>query len=1390
MSFRSLSKFYLSATITCLIICSGQFAQAQTVTATDLGASNVDIYKTIRQRVYGFSILSTGGSSTLTALTTQPTGGTYTASDITDFDLYFNTVDNFASATLVGTSSLSAGTGEAINFNAFSQVIADDGLAKYFYIATNVAPGATTGATFSIPSFTVSNFTFSAVVTFGGLSLGPSGTKTIQGQAPFITTWKTDNPGSSNDNQITIPTTGLGYDYDILWFEVGNPTNTGTVTSATGSVTIDFPVPGIYQVEITGQFPRIFFNAGFIFSSQKDSDKILSVEQWGNIAWTSMSNAFAGCDNLRINAVDAPDLSGVTDLSRMFFHAISMNDDISGWNVGSVLNMSGMFRDAESFNQPLDSWSVDGVTNMSEMFYFASAFNQDLNNWQVDNVTNMDSMFGGALAFNGDVSTWHVDNVTNFSGMFSVAEAFNGDISGWQITNATNLGGMFNGAISFNQDISTKIGGGNNGGDAWDTNGVLNMSGLFRRAIAFNQPIVNWDVSTVTDMDDMFSDHPTFNQNITGWVVNNVQEMRSMFENATSFNQNISSWDVSNVNDFNGMFANATSFNQPIGTWTLNSVSNIDMRNMFAGASSFDRDLSGWDVSKLTLAANMFNNSGLSVANYDLLLEGWAAQSVNSGVNFGAQGVFYCSAGTARAALIAAGWFITDAGSKCISLFDGPGLTDPEILDGQAEAIDFGSTSTTKRRTFTILNNQGSVITNVVVTISGTAFSTPSTPVTIGAGSTHNFNIDLSGSTGTFLETVSITSDNFTGTFQFDLIGVVTASPEPEIKVFEGPTVLGSEITSSSTLDFGIEFRGTDVIQEFTITNLGSADLNVSNISTNGAYSVISATSLVIPVDGTEVVQIQLSGATGGAFSEPLTIESDDADEANFSFDLFGIIVGPDLWVVDGLDIFSDPEILNGQSTPIDIGSGTFGTDVVKQLTITDATSVNLAITNISISGTAFSFTPAAPFGVAGEIDGIYDEVLFEITLSGAASGTFNETVTITSDDDAEPIFSFPITGTIISTGCATLPTVNAGADISLCTGNAVSLSGTIGGSATTATWSTTGSGSFDDNTLLGATYTLSGADVSSGSVILTLTVPAAGPCPQVQDQLVVSIASTPVAGSPSVQGNVGVATNIDVISNSTIGSGDVITVTIQNNPSKGTVTVNTNNTISYIAGTGTIGVDSFEYQICNQCNLCSSGTIAIDIANAAPVFTAPSTTPEAAPGQLIVISIPDVISDLNDNIDLNSFSNFSSTANAAFSYDANTGDLTLDYTNAVFTSEQDNISFTICDLLNSCTDVTMQIDLNGEITVFNGISPNADGMNDFFNIENIQFVEPTNNVSIFNRWGDKVYEQENYDSQNPDKRFEGKQNNGTELPSGIYFYKVEFPSGREELTGYLTVKK
>ena len=68
----------------------------------------------------------------------------------------------------------------------------------------------------------------------------------------FITTWKTDNIGSSQDNQITIPTFfGETYDYTVDW---GDGTSDENVT---GDITHTYASPGTYQVAINGIFPRI-----------------------------------------------------------------------------------------------------------------------------------------------------------------------------------------------------------------------------------------------------------------------------------------------------------------------------------------------------------------------------------------------------------------------------------------------------------------------------------------------------------------------------------------------------------------------------------------------------------------------------------------------------------------------------------------------------------------------------------------------------------------------------------------------------------------------------------------------------------------------------------------------------------------------------------------------------------------------------------------------------------------------------------------------------------------------------------------------------------------------------------------------------------------------------
>ena len=78
-------------------------------------------------------------------------------------------------------------------------------------------------------------------------------------------------------------------------------------------------------------------------------------------------------------------------------------------------------------------------------------------------------------------------------------------------------------------------------------------------------------------------------------------------------------------------------------------------------------------------------------------------------------------------------------------------------------------------------------------------------------------------------------------------------------------------------------------------------------------------------------------------------------------------------------------------------------------------------------------------------------------------------------------------------------------------------------------------------------------------------------------------------------------------------------------------------------------------------------------------------------------------------------------------------------------------------------------------LKVYSGITPNGDGSNDFWIIDNIERLGD-NEVSIFNRWGNEIWNAKNYD--NEEIVWEGKNKNGNELPDATYFYiiKTELP--------------
>ena len=99
-------------------------------------------------------------------------------------------------------------------------------------------------------------------------------------------------------------------------------------------------------------------------------------------------------------------------------------------------------------------------------------------------------------------------------------------------------------------------------------------------------------------------------------------------------------------------------------------------------------------------------------------------------------------------------------------------------------------------------------------------------------------------------------------------------------------------------------------------------------------------------------------------------------------------------------------------------------------------------------------------------------------------------------------------------------------------------------------------------------------------------------------------------------------------------------------------------------------------------------------------------------------------------------------------------------------------------------------------IIIYNGITPNGDGSNDYFQIIDIENF-PNNTVQIFNRWGVLVYETDNYGQGNNVFRgiSEGRLTIAQDrnLPSGTYFYIITFPEenpGKPRYNGYLYINR
>ena len=275
-------------------------------------------------------------------------------------------------------------------------------------------------------------------------------TVSVFAQDAFITTWKTNNPGSPSGT-IKIPM--LGGPFTIDWGDGSIETNQYNLVEHTYSST------SVYTVIISGTYNRIFFNNG-IGGNGIDRRKLIDIEQWGTNQWTSMEGAFHGCSNLTtISATDSPDLGDIEYFDG-YAPEDSPEDPNDIYTLPATMKTINMFAGATNFNGAIGHWDMSNVVNMTSMFEEATYFNQDIGNWNVRHVRIFKAMFREATSFNQDISSWSVsgptptfpayDNV-DMSYMFSGAIAFDRNLGNWDVSNVINAGliegmtGMFEG---------------------------------------------------------------------------------------------------------------------------------------------------------------------------------------------------------------------------------------------------------------------------------------------------------------------------------------------------------------------------------------------------------------------------------------------------------------------------------------------------------------------------------------------------------------------------------------------------------------------------------------------------------------------------------------------------------------------------------------------------------------------------------------------------------------------------------------------------------------------------------------------------------------------------------------------------------------------------------
>jgi gliding motility-associated-like protein len=301
-----------------------------------------------------------------------------------------------------------------------------------------------------------------------------------------------------------------------------------------------------------------------------------------------------------------------------------------------------------------------------------------------------------------------------------------------------------------------------------------------------------------------------------------------------------------------------------------------------------------------------------------------------------------------------------------------------------------------------------------------------------------------------------------------------------------------------------------------------------------------------------------------------------------------------------------------------------------------------------------------------------------------------------------------------------------------------------------------------------------------------------------------------PVANNDVATVIAGGSVSTDVLANDKAANvGTVLnpaSVAVTAQPAHGTVTVDpVTGKITYTPTAGYVGTDVLTYTVCDTSSptpICQTAQVMYTVkpSGSNPITTAADDYTTTLGGTAVSGNVMGNDANTSGATLTASVVTGPTPSQGTFTMNANG---TYTFTPASGFSGPVDVVYEVCGgTPASCAKATLHllvqqvIPTNDGVEIFNSVSPNGDGVNDVFIIRNIANY-PNNTVSIYNRWGVKVYEEDGYGQG--DKVFRGESNGrvtvqqSEELPEGTYFYILRYvnTSGEEkQRSGYLYIKR